>query len=466
MTSTPSGAPLRRNQELAIERWLEQPQLSLGLEMGLGKTRSVLEALRLLVEVRHALVVAPKRVVGEWLAENQRWGCLPPASLRALTFDDLNLKRVNGALDFRDIKATRQHLRGLIDAHRLILVSWDALFWLAAALGPKPCFDCVVFDEASYAKSKHSNRFQAARRLAAGAKFRVCLDGTPGANGWEDVWAPSYLLDGGALLGRTLTAFREQYMRPIHGPGGRVIKWAEPSARQEAELKAKLPELWLMMRAKDWAGMPDLIVNDVYVDMPPEAQSLADALGDAALATLPSGAKSLPANVAAGLSKAAQVCNGAVYDADRKVERVHDLKLEALDDILRSTDRGVLLFYQFIHDRDRLVERLGNRCCRIDERAAWEAGECKVLIAHPQEAAVGLNLQKAGHTVVWFGVTYNAWLYKQGNARVHRVGNESPTVVIHRILARHWVETSMLAALEGKCDLIETIMQLKRERDQ
>jgi len=463
MTCT-SSEPLRRNQVLAIERWLEQPQLGLGLEMGLGKTRSILEALRLLFEIRHALVAAPKRVVGEWREENRKWGCLPQAQVAEITFEDLNLKRVNGALDFRDIKETRQHLRALIAAHRLVLTSWDALFWVAAALGPRPHFDCVILDEASYAKSKHSNRFQAARRLAAGANYRACLDGTPGANGWEDVWAPSYLLDEGKLLGRTLTAFREQFMRPIMGPNGRVIDWGNPTAAQEAELRRRLPQLWLMMQAKDWADMPELIVNDVYVDLQPEHARLATQLERAALALMPSGAKALSANVAAGLSKAAQVCNGAVYDDKRNVEHIHDLKLEALDEIIAQTDRGILLFYEFQHDKARLRAHLGARAAFMSDkggRESWEAGDRKVLCAHPQEAAVGLNLQKAGHTVVWFGVTYNAWLYRQGNARVHRVGNESPTVVIHRILTRHRVEKLQTDALDGKCDLIDAIMQLK-----
>ncbi len=476
MTRSSSTAPgMFRHQRLAVERWLAQPALGLALQPGLGKSRIVLEGISLLFEAGRWLVVAPKRVATTvWPAENERWGLrLPMRVLTAQDFDlhaPRSLQEPPGApqgrqLDFRDLKATRAHLRALIASHRVIVVTWDWVFWLAAALGERPHFDGLVLDEGWYAKTKGTKRFQAARRLAAGAGYKTVLNGTPVTNGWEDVWSQSYLLDGGTQFGRTLGDFRQQFLRPVAGPGGRVMKWADPSKSQELELRARFPRLWMAMRAEDWVTLPELMpVNDILVELEPEHWKLATQLMRAALADLPDGAQMLPPSVAAGLNKAIQVCQGRVYGDSGGVVDVHRNKADALAELVDSLEGGVLLFYQFRHDVDSLKAALGTRVAFIDERDAvhaWEAGKKKVLAAHPASMAVGLNLQTAGNNIVWFGATWDLFLWEQGIKRVHRLGNEHPAVFVHRILTRHPVEQRQVDALDGKLGILEAVMKLK-----
>jgi hypothetical protein len=477
MTSS-SSTVLYPHQRLALERWLDQPRLGLALQPGLGKTRTVLECIKLAWELPRWLVVAPKRVaLTVWRQENLKWGVLPPESVRLLTAEDFSLHAPTQKppeapqgwqpreLLFRDLKATRTHLRALITSHRVLVVTWDWVFWLAAALGDRPHFDGLVMDESHYVKTKGSKRFQAARRLAPGCVFRAALNGTPLTQGWEDTWSQSYLLDEGVTFGRTLGDFRQRFLRPVTGPGGRVIDWRDPSPSQRAELETLFPQLWMAMRAEDWVSLPDLIVNDVWVELEQPDWAVASALMRAALAMLPSGAAMLPVSVAAGLNKALQVCQGAAYtDLSGSTEKFHDKKSDALKDLVAEIDGGVIIFYQFRHDKEAIVRALGAGVAFMEDagaQAQWEAGGVKCLASHPASMAVGLNLQGAGNNVVWYGLTWDLWLYEQGIKRMHRLGQAAPSVIVHRLMTRHPVERLQLDALERKGALLNLVMNLK-----
>ena len=49
-------------------------------------------------------------------------------------------------------------------------------------------------------------------------------------------------------------------------------------------------------------------------------------------------------------------------------------------------------------------------------------GKIKVVVIHPASAGHGLNLQKGGSTIIWFGPTWSLELYQQTNARLYRQG--------------------------------------------
>jgi len=457
---------------------MDQPRLGLALQPGLGKTRTVLEAIRLSVDVRPWLVVAPKRVVATvWRQENEKWGALPPGAIVALGSEDFRLglvPRKPSRTDpspkglergFKDLAATRAHLRAVIEAHRVVVVSWDYVFWLAAAVvTARPVFGGLVLDESHYVKDQGTQRFKAVRRLAAGCVMRTALNGTPIANGWEDTWSQSFLLDLGETFGRTLTDFRRRFLSAYVDEHNRV-KYGEPSQAQRGELEALFPKLWLPMTAKGWVALPDLIVNDIVVELDSAPMGTASRLMRAALADLPDGTQVLPPNVAAGIGKALQVCQGRAY-VDDKVVVVHNAKRDALAELSQEIEGGALVFYEYRHDMDAIRQALGDRVGFIEDpgaQGAWQAGRVQFLAAHPASMAVGLNLQSRGNTVIWYGLTWDSFLYQQANARVHRLGNEHPSVIVHRIVSAHPVERMQARALLGKMNLLSAVMALKGE---
>lgn len=48
------------------------------------------------------------------------------------------------------------------------------------------------------------------------------------------------------------------------------------------------------------------------------------------------------------------------------------------------------------------------------------------MVAHPANVGHGINIQKGGHILVWFGLTWSLELYQQFNARLYRQGQMKP----------------------------------------
>ena len=97
----------------------------------------------------------------------------------------------------------------------------------------------------------------------------------------------------------------------------------------------------------------------------------------------------------------------------------------------------------------------------------WNEGKIPILLAHPASAGHGLNLQKGGSLIVWYGLSWSLELYQQFNARLHRQGQTKPVRVLH-ILADDTADQTVLSALMCKTDtqdllldVVESLRKLK-----
>lgn len=79
----------------------------------------------------------------------------------------------------------------------------------------------------------------------------------------------------------------------------------------------------------------------------------------------------------------------------------------------------------------------------------WNDGRIDVLLAHPASTAYGLNMQRGGHNIVWFGTGWDLELFQQANARLHRQGQTHP-VMVYKLVAANTVDEKASASLENK----------------
>ena len=163
------------------------------------------------------------------------------------------------------------------------------------------------------------------------------------------------------------------------------------------------------------------------------------------------------ANAAALSGKLSQMANGAVYSDDESVVKIHDRKLDALEDIIESANgKPLLVAYWYKHDLERITARLAESkgpFAKLDTDASirrWNAGELPVALIHPASAGHGLNLQSGGSTIVWFGLTWSLELYQQTNARLWRQGQTAGTVVVQHIIAEDTIDGRIMKALSEK----------------
>ena len=212
----------------------------------------------------------------------------------------------------------------------------------------------------------------------------------------------------------------------------------------------RIGDITISMKATDHLKMPELVMNDVVVELSDDERDRYEELRQTLVLDLPD--KEITAANAAVLSgKLLQMANGAIYDEDRQQVHIHDRKLDALEDLIEGANgKPVLIAYWFKHDLDRIRTRFKVREIKSSaDIRDWNNGEIPVAVIHPASAGHGLNLQSGGSTLVWFGLTWSLELYQQTNARLWRQG-QSETVVIHHIVAKGTVDEHVLKALQSK----------------
>lgn len=402
------------------------------------------------------LVIAPKTVAEDtWSRESQKWDHLK----------DLRISKMLGT-------AKQRETAYKMDAD-IYVINRENVVDLVEKHGSDWKFDAIVVDESSSFKSSKAKRWRMLKRVAPLCRAVWLLTGTPNPNSLMDLWPQLYLLDQGARLGKTLTAYRDKYFNPGSRKGHIVYEWRLKPGAQD-RIQKQIQDICLSMKAADWLDMPDRVDVQHFVKMSPAERKIYDQFKKEKVLPLLKGELTesfddadhavLGATAATLSGKLLQMANGAVYDDDGNVFQIHDRKLDALEEIAEAAgDEPLLVFYNYKHDLDRIMKRFPQASSfgagkeTSDTIRAWNDGEIPMLLCHPASVAYGLNMQEGGHTIVWFGPTWSLELYQQANARLHRQG-QVDTVFIHHILSDDTLDARVMEALEKKDGVQESLL--------
>ena len=406
------------------------------LDMGLGKTSITLTALLDLLfdsfEAHRVLVIAPLRVARDtWPSEIEKWD---------------HLKMLTYAVA---VGTEKERKAALLQPADICIINRENVQWLIEQSGIPFDFDTVIVDELSSFKNHQSKRFKSLMKVRPRIRRIVGLTGTPSANGLMDLWAEFKVLDMGQRLGRFIGMYRDTYFKPDKR-NGQIIYSYKPLPGADEAIYRQISDITISMKAADHLKMPELVMNNVSVELSDEERDRYEELRQTLVLQLPETDITV-ANAAALSGKLLQMANGAIYDDDGETIRIHDRKLDALEDLIEGANgKPVLVAYWFRHDLDRIRSRFTVREIKTSaDIRDWNAGKIPVGVIHPASAGHGLNLQSGGSTLVWFGLTWSLELYQQTNARLWRQG-QSETVVIHHIITDGTIDQLVLKALQSK----------------
>lgn len=437
---------LRKYQTRAVKFIKDTPCCGLFLDMGLGKTVSTLTALNDLIDngkVRRVLLVAPLRPAqGVWRQEAKKW-----AHLRGMTF-----KLLTGS--------EPQRLLALKSNAQVHIINVENLHWLIHTLKAKykkdwP-YDTLVIDESSMFKTPSAKtRFGVLRFYVKRFKRRIIMTGTPAPKSLLDLWAQIYILDEGKRLGERVERYRSRFF----SPSGYMGYGYTPDNDAEQKITELISDIVLTMRSEDWLELPEVMEETVWVDLPPKARRMYEDLEKEMFIELAEGsAEALSA--AALTSKCWQMANGKIYLEDSKGEKIthltHDVKIQALKEIIDGVSGNVLVAYWFKPDLEQLMKafpKAPNITGIRDEKKlnalqdAWNQGKHPVMFVHPQSGGHGLNLQGGGNVLVFYSMLWGREAYAQVKERIgasRQVGLRDH-VMYKYIAARDTVDEVMLA---------------------
>lgn len=439
----------------------EHPEALLILEMGLGKTVISLTAIEDLMydsfEVNKTLVIAPLRVARDvWPQEKDLWS--HTRHLRMSVMIGTCQERVRALKTDADVYViNRENIRWLVD-------------YLERHHTPWP-FDCVVVDEISSFKNYKSQRYKALRKARPFIKRIWGLTGTPASNGLLDLFGEVAIIDQGKRLGRFIGRYREAYFRPgSQNPYTGVVYNYVPLPGAEDAIYKKIGDISVSMKAKDFLpDLPKCLTVNHTVEMSPDEKDLYEELKKELVLTI-DGKEVDAANAAILSGRLLEMANGAVYNENHEVIRIHNKKLEMLGDLIEeAVGQNVLIAYWYQHDRSEIIEYLKEKGYTVrdlkssEDVADWNAGKIPIALVSPASAGHGLNLQHGGHILIWFSLCWSLEMRQQTDARLNRQG-QTEVVTIHNIVTKDTIDEDVLKALEDKNSTQENLIRAVKAR--
>lgn len=469
---------LEPHQEIVRDFIIANDYTGIFLDIGGGKTLTVLQSLYDIRPAGHILVVAPQTIArSTWINEIEKWGF--PLRTRSLIVNE------------RDKKLTKQKRHAIYEE---IFDSPPTMYFISVGLikdlveampigtdqttGQKCIrwpFPTVIADESQELKNPSSTRFKALRKVRPAISRFIELTGTPSPQGPIDLWSQIYLLDQGQSLGTTMTEYRQRYFRPVMHVNNRPVKW-EPLEGAETEIHSRINHL-VMSVDNVSIPKPNVSVDDVSVVLPRDVREayrdfkreqvldmlVADSNGNQTLTIVAD-------NAAILRNKLLQFASGTIYtgdDHDRDFAVVHEEKVALCDHLIKQAGSPVIIAYRYRSDKAVLLKELAKEGHQVeafdgsrDMVAKWNAGAIPVMLLQPASARHGLNLQDGGHTLIWYTLPDSLEHYSQTNGRLARMGQQNP-VQIWRLLTQGTFDDRMPALLEKKQmsqdDLIEAV---------
>lgn len=425
-------------QDAAIEFAHKHPRSALWIDMGLGKTATILTVIRDLLarkEIRRVLVIAPLKVATQtWPHEIAAWRHLQH-------------------LDYTVIRSSDRHVRTQLaqSRARIHIINREMLPWLVNmwAEAKKWPYDMIVVDESSSFKDHTTNRFKALKRVRRLAKRMHHLTATPAAESYMGLFSQFYLLDGGERFGDSITRFRETYFDRNPYTGGYTVK-----EEKKAEIIEKIASITLVMRAEDHLQLDEPLYLKRLLTLEPDQLKAYRKFERSLILSLPGGDE-IEALTAAALSqKLLQASSGAVYDENKVARPFHEHKIEDIQQLVEELDGSPLMIAYWFKSSLARLRKAFPQATVMDRGGKavvpWNEGKIPILLVHPQSAGHGLNMQYGpGHDLAMFDMFWSGELYNQLIRRLARQGQKK-VVRVHHLLAENTHDMDAMAAQEAK----------------
>ncbi len=451
--TAPWGHQLRAyNFSLAL------PGAALLMDMGTGKSKVAVDLICNREQAFPALIVCPLSVVGVW-----------PKQFKVHAGKEVEVVTLNGKLSVaqkRD-RAHRAIEEARVNGRNLVLVinyesAWREPFaeW---ALGVK--WGTVLLDESHKVKAPGGQASKFCGKLAAQARWRLILTGTPMPHSPLDVYSQYRFLDRD-VFPRTFNQFKHRYAVMGGYMGYEIEGWQNLD-----ELNSLMYSVAFRV-TKDILDLPEYTHVTRSVFLGAEARRAYTALAEQLVADVGAG-KVTASNVLTRLLRLQQITSGYVRtDASEESEggevQVDTAKEDTLAEVLEGIgkDEPVAVFARFHHDLDtikRVAEKLGRRYGELSGRSrdglaedATMKEEVDVLGVQISSGGVGIDLTRARYAV-YYSVGFSLGDYEQSLARVHRPGQTKPVTYIHLVTA-HSIDETVYENLQNKRDVVESVM--------
>lgn len=420
----------RSYQKRSIDLMLKVKRILLCLDMGLGKTASCLETVKILKKqgkVKKVLIVGPKYVASRtWPEEiqDEEWD-----------FKDLTYSVIVGTPKQRE-KAMKKDVD-------IYMVNKENLVWLYE-FNKSFCnsIDFLIFDESSALKgakvktnTSKMSRYKATMLISKNTEYVSLLTGTPTPNGIQDLYGQVNVLHEG-FLGKSKWEFMNKYFNNVSRTTQFPIYVIKEGAKEE--ILDKIKGFMFQLKSEEVLELPEALYTIRKIELNKEAQKIYDSIyNDYSYES-----KDLTIfceNNSKRNQLLKQISSEGLYEEEElgknKTHHFGDNKVKMIREIVEEATSGVLVFYSYKFEKEKIAKEFGDDVFVSDENLTkFKNRDLPVLFAHPAQIGHGINIQQGGCNVIWMSMTDNLEYYQQSNKRLHRSGQKESFVnIIHLI---------------------------------
>ena len=309
---------------------------------------------------------------------------------------------------------------------------------------------CLMLDESSLIQNSKAKQSKFILKLKP--DHVILLSGTPTGGKYENLWTQVHLLGWGIKEDLFLRRYVNWRKIEVGGLIRKIVDKSDPYKNIDS-LKDRMREYGaIFKKTEECYQLPKQIFTKVFVKPSCEYWTFkrdsivsvdsVELVGDTTLTKM---------------LYQRQLCG-----------QYNPHKIDALRDLLESTNDRVIVFYNF----DCELYKIKELCAALNRPVSEVNGHNKDLTAYEDEtnsvtlcqyrsASKGLNLQKCNR-IVYFTLPLGSEDFEQSKKRIHRIGQEH-SCFYYLMLSTGTIEESILSTLEQRKDYTDELFRKENE---
>lgn len=444
----------REHQKKALRKLYNLPASGLFMDVGTGKSWTAIT----MMGARwceglsdHVLLIAKNGVHRQWVEEQIPAHLSPVVPYKAWVYK--KGKRAEDEykkmLAFDGLKIFAINIDALITPYAQELIEQ----FLNMAEGSAT----MIVDESQDIKNISAKRTKVAIRLGKYCAYRTIMSGTPIAKDVVDLFSQFKFLDESIIGHKYLTTFKSDYCIVRATDFGEMIV----GYKNIENLYGKIDPYIFRITSEEALDLPPKVYDERVFALSDEQKKLISQLKKQFFAELESGELSSVKTAAALVARLQQISCGFLPTDDGGMIRLPNPRLDALKDILEQREGKAIIWCRFNEDvrtvvnclGDDAVHYYGNTEQRDRERGKNEfldpQSRIRYLVASPEAAGTGLNLQGICRTNIYYSNSFNSLARWQSEGRTWRDGT-SGTVTYFDLIAEGSPDKKILKNLKDK----------------
>lgn len=422
------------------------------MEMGLGKTLCSLYAAELLQRqgsLESIIIIPPKALISVWYDEIEKHSTLSPLfhqwknskPIQSISWGKFPVVFVNVEAFSRKNK----HLENFLKLH---FREYKTL---------------VICDESTKIKNPKAQRTKNILQYTKDARYKAILTGTEITTSLLDLYTQYEFLKPGFWRLPNFWVFRSKFadLENIHIPGRKPFKKVI-GFRRIGELQAQISYCTSRAKKKDCLDLPEKIFQEVHLEMNPTQRKIYDELKQNLLVEYQDQILTIQAKVALFI-RFRQIAGGFMPESNALLGS-ENVKLDFILADSEDYEGKIIIWSCFEAEISYMKKVLGDKAVRYTGKESESQKECaiaafrgknkvKYLIANPQSAAFGLNLQFC-ELVYYYSRTLSPELDAQSQDRCHRIGTKN-NVIYKYLQFKNSIDERVSVLLKNRQELSE-----------